>query len=569
MKNSKWLLFIGFWVWAFIIGISFGNLVCFDFKNYHIYNAWAFLNNRIGFDIMPAGIQSYFNPFLDTLMYITIKIFNNHPLLIHAILWLPYALLLFLIYLISDCLFKNLKYRKLYNILSVLCAMSSYKTAFFQSNLTHDILITDFMLIALYLIFKCFYSENTVIKFSIAGFILGITLGLKYTAIMYAIPFFITPVLFKNKITSFWKSYSFFGIFFIAGFSTIAGWWMFELLKTFHNPFMPYFNSIFHSNIINTNEVFSVDFGYLTSSLKNKFTYPLFTTDELRFLLLWIFIILNTFISIYNHKFGQNKLFARLINRATICVDFFFVWFALSYVVWVNLWGTPRYILPVTCLTFTAGIVVSLKFYLILRKKFSKKVFADTILHLLLFAGVLFVANGFLDFTIKQPIHINSPYLYVEKMDIEDNANVLVVYDSAIILPFQNKNSKYIHIPSLFFTKKDITFYSEYMRTEIKNLLNANKNTIYIISQHNFENIPAIVKFAMKDANTYSQAKEKIDLETINKYKEENIATLYEIYQLGININNLTCKEIHTNIIDINPLYSDKNEFYLCHALIR
>ena len=43
--------------------------VNWDLKNYHYYNAYAFLNGRIGWDVAPAQIQTYHNPLLDLVFY--------------------------------------------------------------------------------------------------------------------------------------------------------------------------------------------------------------------------------------------------------------------------------------------------------------------------------------------------------------------------------------------------------------------------------------------------------------------------------------------------------------------
>src|SRR5258706_8592967 len=40
-----------------------------DLKNYHYYNAYAFLNGRIAWDVAPAQLQSYHNPLLDLPFY--------------------------------------------------------------------------------------------------------------------------------------------------------------------------------------------------------------------------------------------------------------------------------------------------------------------------------------------------------------------------------------------------------------------------------------------------------------------------------------------------------------------
>jgi hypothetical protein len=36
-----------------------------DLRNYHLYNPWAWLNDRLTTDLAPAGLQSYFNPLID------------------------------------------------------------------------------------------------------------------------------------------------------------------------------------------------------------------------------------------------------------------------------------------------------------------------------------------------------------------------------------------------------------------------------------------------------------------------------------------------------------------------
>src|SRR5213595_3088398 len=62
---------------ALIVPVLFGLLSLmlgqddnWDLKNYHLYNAYALLHDRIGFDMAPAQWQSYFNPALDVPYYL-------------------------------------------------------------------------------------------------------------------------------------------------------------------------------------------------------------------------------------------------------------------------------------------------------------------------------------------------------------------------------------------------------------------------------------------------------------------------------------------------------------------
>ena len=43
--------------------------VNWDLQNYHFYNAWAFVHQRLGWDIAPAQLQTYHNPLLDLPYY--------------------------------------------------------------------------------------------------------------------------------------------------------------------------------------------------------------------------------------------------------------------------------------------------------------------------------------------------------------------------------------------------------------------------------------------------------------------------------------------------------------------
>src|SRR6202012_549075 len=64
------ILFLGltilFWA-AFVIVL--GKDTSWDFRNYHWYAPYAFLNHRLGFDVAVAHQASYYNPFLDIPFY--------------------------------------------------------------------------------------------------------------------------------------------------------------------------------------------------------------------------------------------------------------------------------------------------------------------------------------------------------------------------------------------------------------------------------------------------------------------------------------------------------------------
>lgn len=73
-----------------------GRNVNWDLRNYHLYNPFALLNGRFPLDLMPAGLQTNFNPLLDLPYYVLAAgPLAAAPRLMAAAAGLPFGLLLF------------------------------------------------------------------------------------------------------------------------------------------------------------------------------------------------------------------------------------------------------------------------------------------------------------------------------------------------------------------------------------------------------------------------------------------------------------------------------------------
>ena len=68
-----------------ILGACFMFEFSWDFANYHYYNPWAFFNGRLGYDIAPASVNTYFNPLIDIPFYSLVKYFNESPQFVSAV----------------------------------------------------------------------------------------------------------------------------------------------------------------------------------------------------------------------------------------------------------------------------------------------------------------------------------------------------------------------------------------------------------------------------------------------------------------------------------------------------
>src|ERR1700759_2412415 len=74
--RARWLapqevLFLGIVIlgWAVLV-LSLGKDTSWDFRNYHWYIPYAFLNHRMGFDIAVAHQATFYNPILDIPFYL-------------------------------------------------------------------------------------------------------------------------------------------------------------------------------------------------------------------------------------------------------------------------------------------------------------------------------------------------------------------------------------------------------------------------------------------------------------------------------------------------------------------
>jgi hypothetical protein len=52
-----------------LVSVLFGQDSNWDLRNYHLYNPSAWLSGKLGTDLAPAQLQSYFNPLLDVMYY--------------------------------------------------------------------------------------------------------------------------------------------------------------------------------------------------------------------------------------------------------------------------------------------------------------------------------------------------------------------------------------------------------------------------------------------------------------------------------------------------------------------
>lgn len=323
-----------------------------DLRNYHLYNPYALLNGRVGADM--AQWQSYFNPALDLLYYGLLQALPA-PLVGFVMGWL-HGLNFVLVLAIARLLLAPGRARP-----RLLLALAGTLGAGFLSELGNsmgDNTVALLVLGALYLVLARWErlqrgGAGALGVALLAGLVLGAGAGLKLTNAVYAVALCLTLLL----VGAGWRRRlglaCAHGAGVLAGLAATAGFWWWKMWLVYGNPLYPQFNAIFRSPLAQQGGV--ADTNYLPRGLGEALLWPfIFTRDvhrvsELTFRqILWplVYLLFITYALVW--LAARPRVRARAVpdQRASALLLFF----ALAYLLWLELFGIYRYLVPLELL---------------------------------------------------------------------------------------------------------------------------------------------------------------------------------------------------------------------------
>lgn len=224
-----------------------------DLRNYHWYNAYAFLADRWNVDIAPAGTPSFYNPALDIPVFRAAQLWPAWVigLLLGALHGLNMSLLLALAFSLLTGL------RAPWRLVAALGLAATGTLGASHLSLVgttfHDNLGSLFVLASLLLIVTHRQSiwgdplSRAWPWLLAAGGLAGATAGLKQPTVIYAVglcgAFLFMGGPFRRGVGNAFA----FGLGVLLGLAITGGWWMLFLWQHYANPFFPYFNDLFQS----------------------------------------------------------------------------------------------------------------------------------------------------------------------------------------------------------------------------------------------------------------------------------------------------------------------------------
>jgi hypothetical protein len=429
-----------------------------DLKNYHFYNAYAFLYDRLTFDIVPAQLQTFLNPLMDLPFYYAIM--NLQPIAIGFLVGGLQGLNIWLTYKISYLLLADVS-EKMRHVLCLAAGITGYLGA---ANLSEvgtsmgDNVVSLFVLGALLVFFSSLKPGNsnplTVQKIILCGLLLGVGMGLKMTAAIYAFAF-MAVLLFAGRFplrdrlkTVFWVGL---GIF--IGIALSLGYWMITLWNNYQNPIFPFYNKIFRSEYYGL--VNFADTRFLPRNLYQKLFYPFYFTlkqslvsevqfRDIRFAVCYILLVLILFKLSYI-RVSTNVLRVESTEKDHKFTVMMAIFLGISYALWQMTFSIYRYIVP---LEYLSPI-----FILLAVRYLSPSLKSFLTASLALFAAIIL--------TVYPLSWGRAPWgdsyfgIFAESGNRIEQSTVLMAYvngtdPSSYVIPFFPKTTRFINISSNF-----------------------------------------------------------------------------------------------------------------------
>jgi hypothetical protein len=354
-----------------LVSMALGQDSNWDWRNYHLYNGYAVLNGRIGFDLAPAAFQSYFNPALD--VFYRLLFGALPPRAAGFVMGALHGLNFIVLAALARCLLGAGQQR-----LALLLAGAGMLGSGFLSTLGNsmgDNLTAVPLLGGLYLVLRRWQAlgrpgASGLLTVLGAGLLCGAACGLKLTNAVYAVALCVALLTVPLAWWSRLRLAFVFGVGVLGGIAATAGWWFWTMWQTFGNPLFPQFNNIFHSPL--TIESGVLDPFFRPRTLLENVLWPFISAFNTRRvselplkLMIWpaLYLLLGALLITWLMRRRQGRVGAATVGAAAVTADsagagvaalpsapdrrgvFALVFFFVGYVAWMRMFSIYRYLI--------------------------------------------------------------------------------------------------------------------------------------------------------------------------------------------------------------------------------
>jgi hypothetical protein len=332
-----------------------------DQKNYHIGVPFLLAHGNFWQSIAPAGIQSYFNPYLLELQYF--GLLHVSPI-VFSILVAVVQSIAFMIAGLACVETVRSAHLQLGTgeeiFLSLLgfslCLMAPVVLS--ESGTTFIDFVCAVPVVGAYTLLLCRQRVGLICAAVSAGFLLGLATVLKLTDAVFAIGAVGFALAGPEQVRQRLKLLALLSASALLAFLAIGGSWQLALWEHFQNPVFPYYNNIFHSQDFGSATL--RDERWLPHSILDIWRYPLFwliggstsngqpspSSEQIFGDARWAILVFGGTAFLTALALFQNWRKQRLAEAST---GLFFA-ILISYVIWLAEFGYQRYLAPIDIL---------------------------------------------------------------------------------------------------------------------------------------------------------------------------------------------------------------------------
>jgi len=358
---SEWLFLGSAIAFCALFVVALGKDTSWDFRNYHWYVPYAFLNGRMGFDVAVAHQATYYNPIIDVPFFWLAT--RTTSWLALGILGAVQGLNIIPLYFIARES-AVIGERKLAAGALALMGMTGSLTVSLYGTTYYDDVMSVFILtsLALLVLHRDVLRDGALPRAGmwsgLAGFLTGCAFGLKLPEAPFAVGFAGALIALGGDLRHQATRLLAGGLGGVAGFALFAGYWMLTMERMTGNPLFPYFNEYFHSSLALSAPY--RDMRFIPTHVWRAVLFPILfsidwhVADDLGFqdirvgLAYLVSICAGIFLA-----FGRGARESLFSPRAAAPV---FAFSAVSYLVWLKLFAIYRYIL---CLEMLSPILIA------------------------------------------------------------------------------------------------------------------------------------------------------------------------------------------------------------------
>lgn len=343
---AAWGLVVAFGLFVLMRGKD----VSWDVRNYHWYNPYALLTGRRGFDVAVAQHATYYNPMIDVPVYAGAAIMPAW--LVGLLLGLVHGLNAILLYVLASRSLDGRVAEPMRSWIAFGVAAAGIlggMTLQLGGVLSQDLTVSLFVLGALVLLVRVDAakagSQDDLLRIGAAGALGGIAFGLKLTML----PFALGLAAGVAVLAATWRQRMMrvvaLGTGGLIGAVIFGGSWALVLWRETGNPIFPYFNDVFGSPLLLSASY--RDMRFLPHGALEELIYPfLFSWDGTRVAdapfrdvkIMLAYVLMPIAVVLWSvGRMATARAFSANVVR------FLFVFAAVSYFVWINLFGIYRY----------------------------------------------------------------------------------------------------------------------------------------------------------------------------------------------------------------------------------